>query len=162
MGKDDGSRDIQADWYPVGILNWEGHGRIYKHMVLWQQAKLDCLYCRHPSFPMTPVFLSFSYLYVFGLSLLLAPPCPSRPDTSFIWFLNPLKSIRYFIWHTYRWLLLKILLLVLLLLMVGLFLYSMPGYLVKKLLGAWVGFLLCPGYFFFSTYSCLQYHLMPQ
>ncbi|XP_013925492.1 PREDICTED: otoferlin isoform X3 [Thamnophis sirtalis] len=61
---------------------------------------------------------------------------PNRPDTSFIWFLNPLKSIRYFIWHTYRWLLLKILLLVLLLLMIGLFLYSMPGYLVKKLLGA--------------------------
>ncbi|XP_077187228.1 otoferlin isoform X6 [Paroedura picta] len=61
---------------------------------------------------------------------------PNRPDTSFIWFLNPLKSIRYFIWHTYRWLLLKILLLVLLLLMVGLFFYSMPGYLVKKLLGA--------------------------
>ncbi|XP_066468090.1 otoferlin isoform X4 [Tiliqua scincoides] len=61
---------------------------------------------------------------------------PNRPDTSFIWFLNPLKSIRYFIWHTYRWLLLKVLLLVLLLLMVGLFFYSMPGYLVKKLLGA--------------------------
>ncbi|XP_072842330.2 otoferlin isoform X1 [Pogona vitticeps] len=61
---------------------------------------------------------------------------PNRPDTSFIWFLNPLKSIRYFIWHTYRWLLLKILLLILLLLMVGLFFYSMPGYLVKKLLGA--------------------------
>ncbi|XP_062825276.1 otoferlin isoform X5 [Anolis carolinensis] len=61
---------------------------------------------------------------------------PNRPDTSFIWFLNPLKSIRYFIWHTYRWLLLKILLLVLFLLMVGLFLYSMPGYMVKKLLGA--------------------------
>ncbi|XP_053105918.1 otoferlin isoform X15 [Hemicordylus capensis] len=61
---------------------------------------------------------------------------PNRPDTSFIWFLNPLKSIRYFIWHTYRWLLLKVLLLALLLLMVGLFFYSMPGYLVKKLLGA--------------------------
>ncbi|XP_074845153.1 otoferlin isoform X2 [Carettochelys insculpta] len=61
---------------------------------------------------------------------------PNRPDTSFIWFLNPLKSIRYFIWHTYRWLLLKLLLLLLLLLLVGLFFYSMPGYLVKKLLGA--------------------------
>ncbi|XP_029452108.1 otoferlin isoform X2 [Rhinatrema bivittatum] len=61
---------------------------------------------------------------------------PNRPDTSFIWFLNPLKSIRYFIWHTYRWLILKVLLLALLLLMVGLFLYSMPGYLVKKILGA--------------------------
>ncbi|KAM7078247.1 otoferlin isoform 2-T2 [Molossus nigricans] len=61
---------------------------------------------------------------------------PNRPDTSFIWFLNPLKSARYFLWHTYRWLLLKLLLLVLLLLLLALFLYSVPGYLVKKILGA--------------------------
>ncbi|EMP23690.1 Otoferlin [Chelonia mydas] len=84
---------------------------------------------------------------------------PNRPDTSFIWFLNPLKSIRYFIWHTrpdtsfiwflnplksvkylictrYKWLIIKIVLALLLLIMVGLFLYSMPGYMVKKLLGA--------------------------
>ncbi|XP_072913142.1 otoferlin isoform X10 [Hemitrygon akajei] len=61
---------------------------------------------------------------------------PNRPDTSFIWFMNPLKSIRYFIWHNYRWLLLKIIALVLLLLLFGLFLYSMPGYTVKKMLGA--------------------------
>ncbi|XP_051832285.1 otoferlin isoform X1 [Antechinus flavipes] len=61
---------------------------------------------------------------------------PNRPDTSFIWFLNPLKSARYFLWHTYRWFLLKILLLLLLLLLIGLFLYSVPGYLVKKIIGA--------------------------
>lgn len=54
-----------------------------------------------------------------------------------MWFMNPLKSIRYFIWHNYRWLILKALALMLLLLLVGLFLYSIPGYLVKKLLGAW-------------------------
>lgn len=62
--------------------------------------------------------------------------CSRRPDTSFIWFLNPLKSARYFLWHTYRWLLLKLLLLMLLLLLLALFLYSVPGYLVKKILGA--------------------------
>uniref|UniRef100_A0A3B5A619 Otoferlin n=1 Tax=Stegastes partitus TaxID=144197 RepID=A0A3B5A619_9TELE len=61
---------------------------------------------------------------------------PNRPDTSLMWFLGPLKSIRYFIWHNYRWLILKALGLVLLLLMLGLFLYSIPGYLVKKMLGA--------------------------
>ncbi|KAM6992481.1 otoferlin isoform 7-T7 [Tautogolabrus adspersus] len=61
---------------------------------------------------------------------------PNRPDTSLMWFLGPLKSIRYFIWHNYRWLILKVLGLVLLLLMLGLFLYSIPGYLVKKILGA--------------------------
>ncbi|XP_069576232.1 otoferlin isoform X1 [Brachyistius frenatus] len=61
---------------------------------------------------------------------------PNRPDTSLMWFLGPLKSIRYFIWHNYRWLILKALGLILLLLMLGLFLYSFPGYLVKKMLGA--------------------------
>ncbi|XP_059354554.1 otoferlin-like isoform X8 [Carassius carassius] len=61
---------------------------------------------------------------------------PNRPDTSLMWFMNPLKSIRYFIWHNYRWLILEALALFLLLLLVGLFLYSIPGYLVKKLLGA--------------------------
>uniref|UniRef100_A0A3B4H5A1 Otoferlin n=1 Tax=Pundamilia nyererei TaxID=303518 RepID=A0A3B4H5A1_9CICH len=61
---------------------------------------------------------------------------PNRPDTSLMWFLTPLKSIRYFIWHNYRWLILKVLGLILLLLMLGLFLYSIPGYLVKKMLGA--------------------------
>ncbi|XP_029318834.1 otoferlin isoform X5 [Cottoperca gobio] len=60
---------------------------------------------------------------------------PNRPDTSLMWFLGPLKSIRYFIWHNYRWLILKVLGLVLLLLLLGLFLYSLPGYLVKKMLG---------------------------
>ncbi|KAM8847475.1 otoferlin isoform 6-T6 [Synchiropus picturatus] len=61
---------------------------------------------------------------------------PNRPDTSLMWFLGPLKSLRYFIWHNYRWLILKLLGLALLLVMLGLFLYSFPGYLVKKMLGA--------------------------
>uniref|UniRef100_A0A6Q2XVG7 Otoferlin n=1 Tax=Esox lucius TaxID=8010 RepID=A0A6Q2XVG7_ESOLU len=61
---------------------------------------------------------------------------PNRPDTSLMWFVNPLKSICYFLWHNYRWLILKALGLLLLLLLVGLFLYSFPGYLVKKMLGA--------------------------
>ncbi|XP_076874077.1 otoferlin isoform X7 [Brachyhypopomus gauderio] len=61
---------------------------------------------------------------------------PNRPDTSLVWFMNPLKSIRYFIWHNYRWLIVKIVVLLLFLLLLGLFLYSIPGYLVKKLLGA--------------------------
>ncbi|XP_004839201.1 otoferlin isoform X4 [Heterocephalus glaber] len=61
---------------------------------------------------------------------------PNRPDTSFIWFLSPLKSARYFLWHTYRWLLLKLLLLLLLFLLLALFLYSVPGYLAKKIVRA--------------------------
>ncbi|GAB6022296.1 hypothetical protein CHUAL_006419 [Chamberlinius hualienensis] len=61
---------------------------------------------------------------------------PNRPDSSFIWFLNPLKSIRYIIWHNYKWVILKAVLLFLLFAIILLFFYSVPGYTVKKMLGA--------------------------
>ncbi|CAG03622.1 unnamed protein product, partial [Tetraodon nigroviridis] len=61
---------------------------------------------------------------------------PNRPDTTFLWFLSPLKAIRYLVCNRYKWLIIKIVLALLLLIMLGLFLYSMPGYLVKKMLGA--------------------------
>ncbi|XP_034756060.1 otoferlin isoform X14 [Etheostoma cragini] len=61
---------------------------------------------------------------------------PNRPDTTFLWFLSPLKAIRYLVCNRYKWLIIKIVLAALLLVMLGLFFYSMPGYLVKKLLGA--------------------------
>lgn len=64
------------------------------------------------------------------------PPPSSRPDTTFLWFLSPLKAIRYLVCNRYKWLIIKIVLALLLLIMLGLFLYSMPGYLVKKMLGA--------------------------
>ncbi|KAL7873041.1 hypothetical protein AOLI_G00121120 [Acnodon oligacanthus] len=61
---------------------------------------------------------------------------PNRPDTTFLWFISPLKAIRYLICNNYKWLIIKIVVVLLLLAMLGLFLYSMPGYMVKKLLGA--------------------------
>lgn len=75
--------------------------------------------------------LSTTVMFMMGVCFL-----GSRPDTSFIWFLNPLKSIKYLICTRYKWLIIKIVLALLLLIMVALFLYSMPGYMVKKLLGA--------------------------
>ncbi|XP_046873889.1 otoferlin-like [Hypomesus transpacificus] len=61
---------------------------------------------------------------------------PNRPDTTFLWFLMPLKAIRYLVCKQYKWLICKILLALLFVVLLGLFLYSIPGYLVKKLLGA--------------------------
>uniref|UniRef100_A0A8C6TUZ0 Otoferlin n=1 Tax=Neogobius melanostomus TaxID=47308 RepID=A0A8C6TUZ0_9GOBI len=54
---------------------------------------------------------------------------PNRPDTTFLWFLSPLKAVRYLICTRYKWLIIKVVLALLLLIMIGLFLYSMPGYL---------------------------------
>ncbi|XP_041358290.1 otoferlin-like [Gigantopelta aegis] len=61
---------------------------------------------------------------------------PNRPDSSFMWFMNPWKSIRYILWHNYKWVIVKILIVLLLAALLALFFYSMPGYTVKKLFGA--------------------------
>ena len=53
-----------------------------------------------------------------------------------MWFLNPLKSIRYIVWHNYKWMIIKGLIIAGLALMILLFFYSVPGYSVKKMLGA--------------------------
>ncbi|KAH9496795.1 hypothetical protein Btru_010273 [Bulinus truncatus] len=61
---------------------------------------------------------------------------PNRPDSSFMWFMNPFKSLRYILWHNYKWMILKLLLLALLIALFILFFYSMPGYTVKKMFNA--------------------------
>uniref|UniRef100_A0A7N8WV57 Otoferlin n=1 Tax=Mastacembelus armatus TaxID=205130 RepID=A0A7N8WV57_9TELE len=61
---------------------------------------------------------------------------PNRPDNSLLWFLTPLKAIKHLVCNQYKWLFIKIVTAVLLLAMLALFLYSMPGYMVKKMLGA--------------------------
>ncbi|XP_065062327.1 otoferlin-like isoform X2 [Rhopilema esculentum] len=61
---------------------------------------------------------------------------PNRPDTSFTWFMNPFKSLRYMIWEQYKFCLLKFLVIGLLIALMGLFFYSMPGYTVKKIFNA--------------------------
>ena len=58
-----------------------------------------------------------------------------RPDASFMWFLNPLKSIRYIIWHNYKWVILKIIGFILLVLFIVLFFYSIPGVAVQRIFG---------------------------
>ncbi|PVD23892.1 hypothetical protein C0Q70_17167 [Pomacea canaliculata] len=61
---------------------------------------------------------------------------PNRPDSSFVWFLNPLKSLRYILWHNYKWVIVKIIIILLLAAILVLFFYSMPGYTVKKIFNA--------------------------
>ncbi|KFB41978.1 AGAP000389-PA-like protein [Anopheles sinensis] len=61
---------------------------------------------------------------------------PNRPDASFMWFLNPLKSVRYIVWHNYKWSIIKGLVIIGLAILLLLFFYSVPGYTVKKMLGA--------------------------
>lgn len=52
-----------------------------------------------------------------------------------MWFLNPIKSIRYIIWHNYKWTIIKILAWIFLVIFLILFFYALPGYTVKKVMG---------------------------
>ncbi|XP_061500462.1 otoferlin [Anopheles gambiae] len=61
---------------------------------------------------------------------------PNRPDASFMWFLNPLKSVRYIVWHNYKWKIIKGLIIIGIAILLLLFFYAVPGYTVKKMLGA--------------------------
>ncbi|XP_022089546.1 otoferlin-like isoform X2 [Acanthaster planci] len=61
---------------------------------------------------------------------------PNRPDTSFIWFFNPLNALKYMICHRLKWLLIKLLIASLIMAFIALFIYASPGYVVKKILGA--------------------------
>uniref|UniRef100_A0A4W5P9W1 Otoferlin n=1 Tax=Hucho hucho TaxID=62062 RepID=A0A4W5P9W1_9TELE len=60
---------------------------------------------------------------------------PNRPDTAFLWFLMPFKAIKNLICNQYFWLTVKLVVALLLVLILGLFIYSMPGYMAKKLMG---------------------------
>lgn len=60
----------------------------------------------------------------------------SRPDVALLWFLIPLKAAKHLVCDQYRWLTIKIVSALLLLAILALFLYNMPGYMVKKMLGA--------------------------
>ena len=50
----------------------------------------------------------------------------SRPDTSFFWFTNPCKTMKFIVWRRFRCLFIGLIILVLLGLFVGIFLYSLP------------------------------------
>jgi len=53
-----------------------------------------------------------------------------------MWFLNPLRSMRYILWHNYKWVIIKAIVFLLLTALFALFLYSAPGYMVKRMIGA--------------------------
>ena len=50
----------------------------------------------------------------------------SRPETSFLWFTSPFKTLRYIIWRNYKWYFIIGLLILLLILLLFLFIYSFP------------------------------------
>ncbi|XP_063781358.1 dysferlin isoform X3 [Pseudophryne corroboree] len=58
---------------------------------------------------------------------------PKRPETSFLWFTSPYKTLKYILWRRYKWLILVFFIVFILLLFLGIFLYSFPNYAAMKL-----------------------------
>ncbi|NWV88306.1 DYSF protein, partial [Machaerirhynchus nigripectus] len=56
-----------------------------------------------------------------------------RPETSFLWFTSPYKTLRFILWRRHKWMLILALLLLILLLFLGIFVYAFPNYAAMKL-----------------------------
>ncbi|XP_053306934.1 myoferlin isoform X2 [Spea bombifrons] len=58
---------------------------------------------------------------------------PNRPDTSFLWFTNPCKTMKFIVWRRFKWVFIGIIILLLVILFLAVFLYSLPGYVSMKI-----------------------------
>uniref|UniRef100_A0A669Q234 Myoferlin n=1 Tax=Phasianus colchicus TaxID=9054 RepID=A0A669Q234_PHACC len=58
---------------------------------------------------------------------------PNRPDTSFLWFTNPCKTMKFIVWRRFKWLFIGLIFLLIILLFVAVLLYSLPNYLSMKM-----------------------------
>ncbi|KAL4641016.1 myoferlin [Arapaima gigas] len=58
---------------------------------------------------------------------------PNRPDTSFFWFTNPCKTMKFIVWRRFRCLFIGLILLAVVLLFLGILLYSLPNYISMKI-----------------------------
>ncbi|KFO79688.1 Dysferlin, partial [Cuculus canorus] len=51
---------------------------------------------------------------------------PKRPETSFLWFTSPFKTMKYILWRRYKWVVILAIVLFILLLFLGIFIYAFP------------------------------------
>ncbi|KAM8859826.1 myoferlin isoform 3-T3 [Spinachia spinachia] len=58
---------------------------------------------------------------------------PKRPDTSFFWFTNPCKTMKFIVWRRFKWIFIGAILLLLVILFLGILLYSLPNYISMKI-----------------------------
>uniref|UniRef100_A0A4W4HL56 C2 domain-containing protein n=1 Tax=Electrophorus electricus TaxID=8005 RepID=A0A4W4HL56_ELEEL len=60
---------------------------------------------------------------------------PQRPETSFLWFSSPYKTLKFIVWRRFKWVILGLVLLFFILLFLGVFLYAFPNYAAMKMVG---------------------------
>ncbi|XP_029382833.1 dysferlin isoform X3 [Echeneis naucrates] len=60
---------------------------------------------------------------------------PQRPETSFLWFSSPYKTLKFILWRRFKWFIILFIILFLILLFLGVFLYSFPNYAAMRMVG---------------------------
>uniref|UniRef100_A0A7N6B9U4 C2 domain-containing protein n=1 Tax=Anabas testudineus TaxID=64144 RepID=A0A7N6B9U4_ANATE len=60
---------------------------------------------------------------------------PRRPETSFLWFSSPYKTLKFILWRRFKWVIILFIILFFIFLFLGVFLYSFPNYAAMKLVG---------------------------
>ncbi|XP_072623005.1 dysferlin isoform X21 [Vulpes vulpes] len=58
---------------------------------------------------------------------------PRRPDTSFLWFTSPYKTMKFILWRRFRCTIILFIILFIVLLFLGIFIYAFPNYAAMKL-----------------------------
>uniref|UniRef100_A0A665W7Z6 Myoferlin n=1 Tax=Echeneis naucrates TaxID=173247 RepID=A0A665W7Z6_ECHNA len=58
---------------------------------------------------------------------------PKRPETSFFWFTNPCKTMKFIVWKRFRCLFIGLILLLIVVLFLAILLYSLPNYISMKI-----------------------------
>ncbi|TNN74621.1 Myoferlin [Liparis tanakae] len=58
---------------------------------------------------------------------------PNRPETSFFWFTNPCKTMKFILWRRFRCLFIGLILLTIVVLFLAILLYSLPNYISMKI-----------------------------
>lgn len=58
---------------------------------------------------------------------------PNRPDTSFFWFTNPCKTMKFIVWRRFKWIFILAVVLLLVILFFGILFYSLPNYISMKI-----------------------------
>ncbi|XP_064199858.1 dysferlin isoform X7 [Anguilla rostrata] len=64
---------------------------------------------------------------------------PQRPETSFLWFSSPYKTLKYILWRRFKWVIIGLIILFFIFLFFGVFLYSFPNYAAMKMVGPFGG-----------------------
>uniref|UniRef100_A0A3P9LID1 Myoferlin n=1 Tax=Oryzias latipes TaxID=8090 RepID=A0A3P9LID1_ORYLA len=58
---------------------------------------------------------------------------PPRPETSFFWFTNPCKTMKFIVWRRFRCLFISLIILTIVILFIAILLYSLPNYISMKI-----------------------------